>query len=325
MGFQAERVKQLDCSHCGGPVDVSTVKPLSLIPCPLCLAENRVPAKVGSMLITGILGQGAGSIVYEATDRVLGRKVAVKVMKSPRKRKPSSQSGIDEARSLLLISHPNIVKVHAIDTRQGEPCIIMERLPGASLKEMVDNRQRMDEARALQVAVDVASGLRATNRRGLLHLDVKPGNIMFDEEGTAKLLDFGFAAFDLDAEPSEIVGTPYYVSPELVRQEVPDSRSDMYSLGATLFHLITAKPPFNGKSIKKILNGRLGRTSPPDPREHVPTLHEKTAGLLMQLLAEDADDRYRSYDDLLADLRDALEKVTRRDHRKGTPTQITFE
>ncbi|MEX0741665.1 MAG: serine/threonine-protein kinase, partial [Phycisphaeraceae bacterium] len=287
MAFQAERLKQLDCCHCGGQVDVSTARPLSTTVCPLCLSELRVPAKVGSMLITGILGQGAGSIVYEATDRVLGRRVAVKVMKNRKPDdKPCSQSGVDEARSLLLISHPNVVKVHAIDTRQGEPCIIMELLPGDSLKQQVDKNQPLEEAKALRIALDVANGLMATNRRGLLHLDVKPGNIMFDSKGTAKLLDFGFAAFDLDTEPSEIVGTPYYVSPELVQQQVPDRRSDMYSLGATLYHLLTGQPPFTGKTIKKILSARLKRETPPDPRDLAPALHEKTAELVMQLMAE---------------------------------------
>jgi len=312
MAFHVERVKKVRCDQCGQQVDVAAAKPLSAVGCPDCGAEVVVPAKVGSMMITKLYGEGTGSIVYKAYDRVLGRDVALKVMKIMPADQPGKQSGLDEARALLLVNHPNIIAVYAIDTRRGQPCIIMEPLEGGSLKDYINEDQGMDEARALEVAMQVAEALRETSRRGLLHLDVKPGNIMFDHAGVPKLMDFGFAAIDPDDKLNEILGTPYYVSPELVRQLPPDHRADIYSLGASLFHVLTGHAPYEAATIKQLILARLN-TDPPDPREYRKDLHKLTAETLMRMMAEDSEDRHLDYTELLEDLEDALEAVKERD------------
>ena len=304
MTFRAERVKELDCPRCGRGLDAAEARPLSTIRCPHCSGKVRVPAKVGTMLVTRLLGQGTGSLVYEATDRVLNRRVALKIMKDRGETDLGSQSGVDEARALLLIDHPNIVKVYAIDTRRGPPCIIMEVLTGGSLKELLAEGRALDEKRALLFAIDVAEALKETSNRGLLHLDVKPGNIMFDAEGTTKLLDFGFAGVDIDDQPKEILGTPYYVSPELVRRENPDARSDMYSLGATLFHALTGRPPFDEGTVKELILARLSQPAQ-DVRELTPGVSERTARTVARMLERLPERRHHDYDELLRDLRTA--------------------
>lgn len=313
MAFHVDRVKVHKCPHCGASVDVSAHKPLNTVACPQCGKAFSVPARMGSMLITRLLGVGTGSIVYQATDQVLGKEVALKVMKTDgggSADKAAAQSGLDEARALLLVDHPHVVKVHAIDTRRGQPCIIMELLTGGSLKDPIDEHQRVDEARVLRIGIEIAEALRETAARGLYHLDVKPGNIMFNDAGVSKLCDFGYAAIDPDEDRREILGTPYYVSPELVRQLPPDHRADIYSLGATLFHALTAEAPFEDPNddIKKILLARLN-THPPDPRTKRADVHPKTAAVIMEMMEEDIDDRYRNYDDLIAALKAALMEV----------------
>ncbi len=308
MAFLVDRVKIADCPHCGHRSDISDKKPLSVVQCPQCKGAMTVPVKCGSMLLTSILGQGTGSIVYEAVDRVLGRTVALKVMKEKESGEVGHQDGLEEARSLLLIDHPNIVKVYAIDTRRGAPCIIMERLTGGSLKDVVDASETVTESRALQIAIDVTQALLETANRGILHLDVKPGNIMFDENQTAKLMDFGFASIDPDEKLNEILGTPYYVSPELIRQLPPDPGADMYSLGATLFHLLCNEPPFEGETIKEILLKRLN-TPPPDMRQHRPDLQPVTVQLVSRLMAEDREDRFANHEKLLAALKNVASQL----------------
>lgn len=308
MGFQAERVNSMECPQCGVKLDVSQARPLSKRPCPRCSHELTVPAKVGSMLITGILGEGTGSVVYRARDRVLGRDVALKVVKGSDGRAAGWQSGIDEARSLLLINHPNVVKVHAIDTRRGQPCIIMELLTGGSLKDLLEADELPPERKVVQAAIDVCRALAETSRRGLLHLDVKPGNIMFDETGRAKLLDFGFAAVGLDDTPDEIIGTPYYVSPELVRQETADERADMYSLGATLYHVLAHHPPFDHESLRELILMRL-KSAPPDIRKLRPDISPQTAMCLTKLMQPERELRHRDYDQVIADFDCALRSL----------------
>lgn len=308
MGFQAERVKNVTCPKCERTLDVSTARPLSSILCPDCSTPSVVPARVGSMILTGILGEGTGSIVYRAEDRVLGRTVALKVVKEQDAGTPGHQNGVDEARSLLLVDHPNVVKVYAIDTRRGQPCIIMEMLPGGSLKDVLERGERLSERQTLQVGIDVARGLAETNRRGLLHLDVKPGNIMFGANGRAKVLDFGFAAVSIEDRPGEIIGTPYYVSPEQIRRERADFRADIYGLGATLYHVLTGKPPFEDTSIRKLIVARL-KQPPPDARAARPDIGARTAQLLVRMMGMEPSERHRSYSELISEMETALAGV----------------
>ncbi len=227
-------VKSVNCPFCGTKLNTVKCRPLKDVKCPACGGKVKVPGKHGSMRVLRKIGEGTGSIIFEADDRVLGRRVALKVMKSRGKNDLGKQDIMDEARSLMMLDHPNIVKVYAIDSHTGELCVIMELLEGGSMKDLIQKNGTIEEDRALEMAIDVAKGLDAAHLRGLFHLDVKPANIMLDKDGTAKVVDFGYAMYGLDADvaENEVPGTPYYVAPELVERETPDLRADIYSLGA---------------------------------------------------------------------------------------------
>ena len=308
MAFHVKRVREYDCPHCRQTVDLTKAPPLEPLPCPHCDRTMPAPAKYGSMLILRKLNEGARSTIYEGQDRVLGKNIALKVMKVREGDAAARQEVIDEARSLMMLNHPNIVKVHAIDTHTGtQPCFIMELMEGGSLKDTMDRQGQIDQMLAMQVAKDVTRGLSGAAKHGLFHLDVKPANIMFDAKGKAKLLDFGYALFGIDTMVArgEIPGTPYYVSPELVEQSPPDIRCDMYSLGCTLYHGLTGEPPFTGESVKHIIVARL-RDWSPDIREKRTDLNPKVAAFINRLMEPDPADRFMNHEEMLTAAREAI-------------------
>ncbi len=300
MAFLVDRVKEVRCKPCGQRNDTSKAKPMSTIRCRGCGKKLEVPARLGqSILIFKPLGRGTGSIVYEGFDETMRRSVAVKVIQPAGASR--GQDGIAEARALARLNHPNVVQVFDIDTEHGQPCIIMERLEGGSLDTMLKRNGRVNEALALSMTGRIASALRAAQDYDLLHLDVKPANIMFDLRGTPKLLDFGYAAIDFGADSTEIPGTPYYVSPELLQKAKPDLRCDIYSLGATLYHILTGHAPFEGQNIAQLLKARLN-AEPIDPREIMPGLSVVTGEVVRRMMHPAPQSRYQDYDTLLADL-----------------------
>lgn len=305
MSFIVEKVKSLKCKQCQHVIDVSAHKALSTINCPECNAENVVAVTLESFLIIGVVGKGTSGMIYRAWDETNQREVAIKVFTNTEEEGSKRvEQAIGEARALVEVRHPNVVQVYAIGTTKGAPYVVMELLDGGSLKDLIVDDQFVPEEQALDYAIDIAEALYRTYQRGLLHLDVKPGNILFDKKGTPKLLDFGYASVNTKDKQSEILGTPYYVSPELVRQLPADHLCDIYSLGATLFHILTGQAPFEGETIREICLKRLNNKAP-DIRTYKKDISEPTAKAIARMLEEDAADRPQTYDDLLSDLRHA--------------------
>jgi serine/threonine protein kinase len=169
----------------------------------------------------------------------------------------------------------------------------------------------LDETKALDIAIDVAEGLIATHDKELVHGDVKPSNILLDESGTAKLVDFGMARMGGDASTEGLAGTPYYISPEQAQNQKIDFRSDMYSLGATLFHSLTGRPPFEGKTLREVVSARLEKPVPnlaAFRTDHCP----QTCATVARMMAVNPADRYPTYQDMLSDLCDAHRAASKR-------------
>ncbi len=314
-----ESVNRTACHKCGEVMDVAGRVALSPVQCPQCKSTFSVPGRLGDFVLLKVLGKGEMGITFKGFEKALERNVAIKVM-SPslgRDRK-AVKSFFAEARSLASLEHPNVARAYRVGQENAHPFIAMELIAGSRLDQQFTAEAPLDEARALEIGIGVAAALKAAHDVGLIHGDVKPGNIMLDEQGVPKLVDFGLARYSGRTAAKDALGTPYYVAPEVVRREAVDQQADMYSLGATLFHALTGRPPFPGETVEQVVHARLERPAP-DVREILPTLHSPTAVALARSLQTDATERHQSYDEMIADLSGAYEAVTGTDEIVSVP------
>jgi eukaryotic-like serine/threonine-protein kinase len=299
----ADNVGQTACHKCGNVVDCSQAKPFTVVECPQCNAHFSAPGQLGQFILLKIMGKGAMGATYKAYDRTLGRYVAIKAM---HRKLGKDQKRVDaffaEARALAALNHPNVAQVYSLGTEKEQPYIVMELISGGQLDRLYNREKPLEESRAMDLLIDVAEGLKAAGNIGLIHGDVKPANILLDDQGVAKLVDFGVARLGGgQVAKGDALGTPYYVAPEQILRKTVDLRTDIYSLGATLYHALTGQQAFKGKDVKEVLRARL--TGPiPDPRSVRPDLREETAALVMRMMSREPAGRQSSYDELLADM-----------------------
>jgi serine/threonine-protein kinase len=252
--------------------------------------------------------------VYKARQTSLDRIVAVKVL--PRKMSENPEfveRFYKEGRAAARLSHNNIVQ--AIDvgsSPDGYHYFVMEYVEGKTLYDImqpppVGEGKAFSEAEALDTMIQMADALAHAHQRGLIHRDVKPKNILLTPQGVAKLTDLGLARATDDKEAAEseagkAYGTPYYISPEQVRGDVDiDFRADIYSLGATMYHLVTGKPPFDGETPSAVMHKHLKQ--PLVPADHVNTSLSAGIGEIIDIaMAKDRDERYHSMEEMLEDL-----------------------
>jgi hypothetical protein len=211
-----------------------------------------------------------------------------------------------EARVAASVNHPNVIQVFSSGTDHGKFYLVMELVDRGSLDDLIEEKKRLPEELVLETGIQAAKGLRAAYAKGLIHRDVKPANILFADEHTAKIGDFGLAGVAAEASGGEIWGTPYYVAPERLNNEPEDFRSDIYSLGATLFHAIAGRAPIEGEtnSAVTLLNLKM---SPLELPTIAPEVSAGTASVLSRMIAPEPAKRFSSYDELVA----ALEKAER--------------
>lgn len=268
--------------------------------------------RLGAFLLLDELGRGGMGAVYRALDESLNRIVALKVMKEEfGQDKQFIANFLAEARAAAALNHPNVVQIYSTGEEYGQSFIVMEYISGGRLDEEIARGDPMDEERVLEIAIDVAAGLKAAKEIGLIHGDIKPANILFDKHGTAKVVDFGLARFLQEQQeqvPGEIWGTPYYIAPEKVRQEKVDHRADIYSLGATLYHALGARPPFEGTTSADVVLERLKKPAI-GLRVIRPELQPETADVIARMLEADPFMRYPTHESLLADLHEAMDVV----------------
>ena len=302
-----ERFEVIACAKCAQPIDTLSAVPFSLIHCPSCAAEMRVPARFANFILLEQLGKGGMGAVYKAYDETLGRTVALKVMQqSIGQDRAFVEQFLQEARALAAINNPHIVQIYNYGEENGQPYIVMELIDGGRLDHIQEKHKSLDEVFVLQTAQQVIRGLQAANAAGMTHGDIKPANILYDRAGSAKVADFGLARFKGEKpKPGEIWGTPYYVAPEVVRGQAPNAPSDIYSLGGTLYHVLTGEPPFNGETVTDTVLLRFKEPAP-DPREFKKSVTPQTAAILRRMLEMDPFARYPTYESLLKDISDAL-------------------
>jgi eukaryotic-like serine/threonine-protein kinase len=273
-------------------------------------------AKVGKYRLERLLGSGGMGSVYLARDLDLERDVAIKFIAADRSGDSAAQRRlIHEARAAAALDHPNICAVHDVLVEaDGRACIVMQYVEGETLSARLE-RGALEPRQAFLIAADMASALAAAHRRGIVHRDIKPHNIIITPSGKAKLLDFGIARLEALVAgtdnrttstgltgPGRIAGTPMYMSPEQVQQLPLDGRSDLFSLGAVLFECLTGRRPFDARTDAEIYVQIL-HDHPPPVSTLRPQLTEREDELCRRLLAKHPDDRFASADELLGALR----------------------
>lgn len=292
------------CPNCASQIDVTALEPFAKINCPGCRQTVRVRRKFDQFVIIKQIGEGGMSRVFEAEDESLGRRVALKILNRTYSKDAARMAQFQqEALITARVTHPNVIKLYSAGFDQGNFFIAMELVSGGSLEARIKRDGQVPEKDALRIGRQVAEGLRAAYRMGLLHRDVKPQNILFTEEGVAKVVDFGLALFaDRKDETGEIWATPYYVSPEKIIENHEDFRSDLFSLGATLYHALTGKPPHdaNTSSIEELRMIKCRRVA---LEESDIKFAPRTLHIIDKLTAFDPAQRPESYDDAVDQLR----------------------
>ena len=226
------------------------------------------PETLGRYQIADRIGQGAMGIVYRARDPIIDRIVALKTIDphlSGDALREFNQRFFHEAKSAGRLNHPNIVTIHDAGEADGVAYIAMEYLEGPSLRQLLDDHPSLPVSRILEIGAQVARGLAYAHEHGVVHRDVKPANVILVHGRRPKITDFGIArvASGGVAAAGDPAGSPKYMSPEQIRGEALDGRSDLFSLGAVLYELLTGKQPFTGESVVTIVAAGLEAEPPP--------------------------------------------------------------
>jgi len=259
----------------------------------------------GRYEILGSLGRGGMGSVYGALDREINEEVALKVLDPETTGDPSAVERFrNELKLARKIVHKNVCRLYHFGEDRGTYYLVMERVAGEDLKSRLRREGRISPDAALALARQISEGLAEAHRLGIVHRDLKPGNIMIDRDGDARIMDFGIAR-SLHApgitSAGGLVGTPGYMSPEQLEGREADARSDIYSLGAMLFEMVTGRPPFEGGAAPAAA-GKRRVVEPPDPLSIDPGLPSGLSRIILKCLAREREERYPTAAELAADL-----------------------
>ncbi len=316
------------CTDCGAELADDAVRGL----CPRCLLQAglgsqtdpdatvsaaggsqrrrtlpEIGGQCGPYRIVRLLGRGGMGVVYEAEEQETSRRVALKVLGRQFDSPSDRARFLREGRLAASINHPNSVYVYGTEEIDGTPTIAMELVAGGTLQERVKKQGPMPVPVAVDAMLQIITGLEAAQAIGILHRDIKPGNCFEDTDGTIKIGDFGLsistsarAETNITAEGA-MVGTPAFCSPEQLRADDLNVRSDMYSVGATLFYLLTGRVPFEGHNLAQLTASVIEKPAP-SPRDLRKEIPKGLARIIQRCLAKQPADRFRSY----AELRESL-------------------
>ena len=257
------------------------------------------------------IGEGGMGVVYRARDPRLQRTVAIKRI-HPRlqNRTDIRERFLTEARAIAAVNHPNIGQIHAIHEDEDLPYLVMEFLEGPSFETLIEQSGRRSSAETIRIAICAAKALDSAVRRGIIHRDVKPSNLLVDSLGEVKLVDFGLAG-NLGENPQddpELLCTPQYGSPEQIQGWALDERSDIYSLGATMFHLLTGRPPFERDTRVDLMVAQVNEPAPA-PTSIEPDVDPELSELVLQMLEKKPEARPRTHKKLLQALEELQLKI----------------
>jgi serine/threonine protein kinase/tetratricopeptide (TPR) repeat protein len=291
------------CSKCGaslkGEAQTRTIQGPSTL-----FKKDQLIA--GKYRIIQKIGEGGMGVVYKAQDTKLDRPVALKFLPSEMTRDPASKKRfVQEAKAAAALSHPNITVVYDIGEDEGQTFIAMEFIEGKTLRERIESGPLEIEV-AVGIASQVTEGLKEAHDKGIIHRDIKPANIMLTKKGQAKIMDFGLAKLPWGADltqPSMIMGTVAYMSPEQIRGEAIDHRTDIWSLGTTLYEMLMGKLPFGDRKDHSLIHAILNE-KPKPLMSGYPAIPRPIERLVLKMLEKDPKHRQKSVDEILKNMRD---------------------
>jgi serine/threonine protein kinase len=263
------------------------------------------PVRIGNYEIIHKVGDGGLGTVYKARQVTMAREVALKVLhKKWLSDEEFKKRFLLEARLAGRLSHQNLIQVYDVGLERGQYYFAMEFVSGETLDDLLEREGAMEPSRAIDITIQVLRAILYMKRYDIVHRDIKPGNIMLSRSGLVKLGDFGFVKTKLDhvlSTEGEVLGTPDYISPEqAMGVESIDWRSDQYSLGCSLYHMLTGRPPFEG-SQSSVMRQHI-KADLPDPRLLNPAIPQPLLHIMEKMLNKDPNDRYQKIEELFHDL-----------------------
>ena len=258
--------------------------------------------------IISLVGSGGMADVYKAMDTRLGRQVAIKVLKEEYSSDKNFVSKFRaEAQAAAVLSHPNIVNVYDVGEDEGLHYIVMELVEGITLKKFIERKGKLELKEAVGIAIQIAQGMEAAHANHIIHRDIKPQNIIISKEGKVKVTDFGIAkaATSNTIAAGQAVGSVHYISPEQARGGYSDEKSDIYSLGVTLYEMISGKMPFAADNTVSVALLHINEEAVP-LRELDPEVPVSIEKIVQKCMQKKPERRYLTATELIADLKKAI-------------------
>lgn len=310
---------QFQCPKCSGVVSIDEANLGKTVSCGHCKEIVNAPESrfspgviINDFIIEKEVGVGGMGVVYLARQITLDRHVALKILKEKYAQDAEFiVQFVREARSAAKLNHPNIVQAYAVGEENGIFFFAMEFVNGDTMKDILAKEKKIDSQRAAKIIRDIAIALDyAWTESKIVHHDIKPDNIMLTKNGKAKLADLGLASMfgdsEVDDSGDEVLGTPQYISPEQLLGDPTDIRSDIYSLGATFYHLVTGTFPYLGDTPTAIAHQHVNGVFQP-PIERDPSVPQGVSDIISKMMAKDINQRYQSAEDLAADIKKYLD------------------
>lgn len=307
MSEPSKPLKMVTCPGCDSKVFIpGDLPPLATEPCKKCGHPIMMPMQLRQFELRAKVGSGGMATVYRAWDTMLERFVAVKLMKKEILSEPNALLNfLQEARAIAKLNHTNIIHVYTFDEWEGQTYLVMELADQGSLDTRIDKLRIIPELDVLDWGIKIANALNMALKHDMLHCDIKPGNILFNADQEPKLVDFGLARkTDAEVETAEYTrGTPYYVAPEKIKREPETFLSDMYSLGATLYHAVTGHVPFDAPTPEEVVQAHVYTAlTPPNQVEGAQHITQPTSDALCRALAKNPGERFLSYEEFIMEL-----------------------
>jgi len=293
-------MQRVPCERCGTSTFIpSNLGMFNYGTCHSCGHAVMTPVKLDQFELRAVCGSGGMATVYRAHDETLDRDVAVKLMQPEFADNADYMAGFfKEARYQASLNHTNIVQVYNYGQFKGYKYLVMEVADQGDLDGRIKQHGRVDELLVLDVGIKMCSALDLVQKKGMIHLDLKPDNILYNIDEEPKLTDFGIARKVDEGRAAELHGTPFYIAPERVALGKQDFRSDMYSLAATMYHALTGQVPFDAPSVEETVWMHV-KTRLKPPRKIVGDISKDTDGAIVRAMNKDPEKRFKTYDELI--------------------------